>query len=160
MTSIISVAQGAKHTILMVCLPGMIYPLFCGIGALLSGSIPAYLNPFFQLVGYSLLIIVLAVCAFISYGDIRALYHEDTEQSSTPSFTLFAGRYRLTLREREILLLLMDSLSSAEIASQLFISEKTVRNHISNMLAKTSSESRTVLVRRARESADSKIPAV
>ncbi len=42
----------------------------------------------------------------------------------------------LTPREREVFLLLIDNKSTKEIASILRISEKTVRNHISNAMLK------------------------
>lgn len=38
----------------------------------------------------------------------------------------------LTNREREVFELLVQDKTTKEIASQLFVSEKTVRNHISN----------------------------
>ncbi len=42
----------------------------------------------------------------------------------------------LTKREREIFELLVTNKSTKEIANVLFISEKTVRNHISNVMLK------------------------
>ncbi len=42
----------------------------------------------------------------------------------------------LTERERDVFLLLIDNKSTKEIASELGISEKTVRNHISNVMQK------------------------
>lgn len=45
-------------------------------------------------------------------------------------------RSLLTAREREIFNLLIDDLTTKEIAKQLGISEKTVRNHISNTIQK------------------------
>ncbi|MDD6467871.1 MAG: LuxR C-terminal-related transcriptional regulator [Erysipelotrichaceae bacterium] len=42
----------------------------------------------------------------------------------------------LTGREKEIFSLLIRNYSTKEIASQLQISEKTVRNHISNVMLK------------------------
>ena len=42
----------------------------------------------------------------------------------------------LTPREREIFKLLIDNYNTKEIASKLGISEKTVRNHISNVMQK------------------------
>ena len=42
----------------------------------------------------------------------------------------------LTVREREVLALITEGLSNAEIADRLSISEKTVRNHVSNVFDK------------------------
>ena len=42
----------------------------------------------------------------------------------------------LTKREKEIFTLLIQSYTTKEIAKQLYISEKTVRNHISNVIQK------------------------
>lgn len=42
----------------------------------------------------------------------------------------------LTPREREVFELSIQNKSSKQIADELFISEKTVRNHISNVMQK------------------------
>ncbi|TFE00986.1 helix-turn-helix domain-containing protein [Jeotgalibacillus salarius] len=42
----------------------------------------------------------------------------------------------LTKREREVFILLLKDKTTKDIASELFISEKTVRNHISNVIQK------------------------
>lgn len=42
----------------------------------------------------------------------------------------------LTKREKEVFQLLVDNNSTKEIADKLNISEKTVRNHISNVMQK------------------------
>ena len=42
----------------------------------------------------------------------------------------------LTNREKEVFELLIDNKTTKEIANTLFISEKTVRNHISNVIQK------------------------
>ena len=42
----------------------------------------------------------------------------------------------LTARERSVFELLIKNMSTKEIASELGISEKTVRNHISNVMQK------------------------
>ena len=42
----------------------------------------------------------------------------------------------LTKREREVFELLIDNYTTAQIAEKLNISEKTVRNHISNTMQK------------------------
>jgi len=53
----------------------------------------------------------------------------------------------LTPREREILVLVADGNTNAEIAKKLFISEKTVQTHRSNILDKLNIHDRTELVR-------------
>lgn len=49
----------------------------------------------------------------------------------------------LTSREKEIFTLLINNYSTSEIASKLYISEKTVRNHISNVILKLDAKGRT-----------------
>jgi DNA-binding NarL/FixJ family response regulator len=48
----------------------------------------------------------------------------------------------LTGREREVLALLVAGRSNGEIAKELFISDKTVSVHVSNILRKTATSSR------------------
>jgi DNA-binding NarL/FixJ family response regulator len=49
----------------------------------------------------------------------------------------------LTAREREILVLVAQGKANKEIAGELVISERTVRTHVSNILAKLDLSSRT-----------------
>jgi DNA-binding NarL/FixJ family response regulator len=50
---------------------------------------------------------------------------------------------RLTDRERDVLQLLAAGKANADIASELFISVNTVRNHVANVLVKLNAKSRT-----------------
>ena len=59
----------------------------------------------------------------------------------------------LSARERQVLALMADSLSNADIAEQLQISEKTVRNHASNLFDKLGVWSRAQAIVFARERA-------
>ena len=52
----------------------------------------------------------------------------------------------LTNREKEVFLLLIDNLSTKDIALKLGISEKTVRNHISNTMQKLGVKGRSQAV--------------
>jgi NarL family two-component system response regulator LiaR len=49
----------------------------------------------------------------------------------------------LTAREQEVLDLIADGLSNRDIAGKMFISEKTVKTHVSNILSKLHLEDRT-----------------
>ena len=57
----------------------------------------------------------------------------------------------LTDREREILTLIAQSSTNAEIAARLVLSPKTVRNHITNILSKLQVADRTEAILRARD---------
>lgn len=52
----------------------------------------------------------------------------------------------LTKREREVFDLLVENKSTKEIADLLFISEKTVRNHISNVMQRLNVKGRAQAV--------------
>ncbi|GMA60543.1 helix-turn-helix domain-containing protein [Alicyclobacillus fastidiosus] len=52
----------------------------------------------------------------------------------------------LTNREREVFELLVQDKTTKEIAAQLFVSEKTVRNHISNVMKKLNVKGRSQAV--------------
>ena len=52
----------------------------------------------------------------------------------------------LTLREKEVFLLLIQNKNTTDIANELNISEKTVRNHISNVMQKLSVKGRASAV--------------
>jgi DNA-binding NarL/FixJ family response regulator len=49
----------------------------------------------------------------------------------------------LTPREREILQLLADGMSNADVAQRLFISQETVKSHVRHILAKLEADTRT-----------------
>ena len=52
----------------------------------------------------------------------------------------------LTNREKEVFSLLVKNYTTKEIAEKLYISEKTVRNHISNVMQKLEVKARTSAV--------------
>lgn len=58
----------------------------------------------------------------------------------------FQAKPLLTKREREVFELLVQDKTTKEIASELFISEKTVRNHISNAMQKLGVKGRSQAV--------------
>ncbi len=59
----------------------------------------------------------------------------------------FIKIYRVGKREQEILHLVLLGMNNKEIADRLFISESTVRNHISNIYQKTGANNRIELIK-------------
>jgi LuxR family transcriptional regulator of spore coat protein len=56
------------------------------------------------------------------------------------------SKFLLTHREREVFELLVQDKTTRDIAQLLFISEKTVRNHISNVMQKLNVKGRSQAV--------------
>ncbi|MDN5919452.1 MAG: response regulator transcription factor [Pseudonocardia sp.] len=67
----------------------------------------------------------------------------DAPSAATPPS---AALTELTPREREVLVLMGKGLTNSEIASDLFLSEATVKTHIGHVLAKTGSRGRVQAV--------------
>ena len=58
----------------------------------------------------------------------------------------FSKMYGLSPREKEVFSLIKEGRSNLEIASDLYISENTVKFHIKNILKKTMCSNRTELI--------------
>jgi DNA-binding NarL/FixJ family response regulator len=58
---------------------------------------------------------------------------------------------QLSEREREVLRLAAEGRANADIARRLFLSEKTVRNHVSSIFTKLGVTDRAAAVARARD---------
>ena len=57
----------------------------------------------------------------------------------------------LTSREFEVLELIVEGLSNKEIAAQLFVTESTVKTHVSNILIKLDAKRRTEAIQKAKQ---------
>lgn len=77
---------------------------------------------------------------------LEYFYRLPEPTGSPPSLEKFE-HYKITEREREIILLLKQGLTYKEIGEQLFISANTVNNHVAKIYSKTGAGNRFQLVR-------------
>ena len=69
---------------------------------------------------------------------------EYVDPALTPALISGKGQTdMLTARERQILQLLADGMSNAEVAAKLFISQETVKSHVRHILTKLEADTRT-----------------
>jgi DNA-binding NarL/FixJ family response regulator len=73
----------------------------------------------------------------VSAGDVYV------DPALMPAFLPGKGEDMLTAREREILQLLADGMSNADVAAKLFISQETVKSHVRHILTKLEADTRT-----------------
>ncbi len=76
----------------------------------------------------------------VLHPQVAARLVQELRAGSKENASLFIT---LSEREREVLRLIADGLKNAEIASRLFISERTVKSHINNILSKLHVADRT-----------------
>ncbi len=103
----------------------------------------------------STLIALVAVATVLFAATIIAFYHllvrlypaqiaaPKTEQER---FEEFAATYGISVREREVLRLVLAERTNAEVASTLFITEGTVKYHVHNLFKKTGCTNRRELI--------------
>ncbi len=94
---------------------------------------------------------VAAGDALIDPSVTRKVMAEFTRLAATRSQPQSVLPEPLTDREAEILQLLADGLTNRQIAERLFLAEGTVKNYVSNILAKIGARDRTQAALRARE---------
>ncbi|MBF6190349.1 MULTISPECIES: response regulator [Nocardia] len=93
--------------------------------------------------------VVTAGDALLSPGVTRTLIAEFSARAKTPPPSTLA---ELTDREREVMTLVAEGLTNAEIAERLYLSPATARTHVSRILTKLQARDRTQLVVMAYES--------
>ncbi|SFA88094.1 two component transcriptional regulator, LuxR family [Lentibacillus halodurans] len=78
--------------------------------------------------------------------EYRRLAHENAATVAETAIEYHKPLHLLTRRECEVLQLLADGKSNRGVAERLYISEKTVKNHVSNILQKMNVNDRTQAV--------------
>jgi DNA-binding NarL/FixJ family response regulator len=86
--------------------------------------------------------------AIFGPGVARRLMRFFDDPTPPPVRSLFPG---LTERETEVLALIAQGMTNQQIADRLFVSVKTVRNHVSNVLSKLQVADRAQAALRARD---------
>ena len=103
------------------------------------------------------LVALVAVAAVLFAATIFAFYHlflqlyparPTPQKSEQDRFEEFAAAYGVSVREREVLRLVLAERINAEIAGELFVTEGTVKYHVHNLLKKTGCNSRRELIER------------
>lgn len=93
-------------------------------------------------------------CIWVIFGEGSDGEREEEEREEEPTLEDYRERLQelgLTRRETEVSLLVIQGLSNGEIAQELFISETTVKKHLSNVFAKLEIGSRDELRKRCRD---------
>jgi DNA-binding CsgD family transcriptional regulator len=98
---------------------------------------------------------LVAVAAVLFAATIFAFYHlflrlyparPARPKSEQQRFDEFAAAYGISVREREVLRLVLTERTNAEIAGKLFVTEGTVKYHVHNLFKKTGCNSRRELI--------------
>lgn len=113
----------------------------------------------FQLSTYSItrgnltIEIVIAFVALLSFF-VGVYFNKKRARSTTTKPTVDTQKIKaleITEREYEVLVLIAKGLSNKEIANELFLSESTIKTHVSNLLVKLNAKRRTQAVQIAKK---------
>ena len=104
--------------------------------------------------------VIVAIVAFIFFF-VGLYFNNQAQKKPVPATTEPSGtspidydqikKVGLTQREHDVLVKMADGLSNQEIAEQLFLSESTVKTHVSNILFKLDAKRRTQAVQAAKK---------
>ncbi len=87
-----------------------------------------------------------AVVVFLQVFQILYIPQAERQMSEREKFYRFSAQHDLSVRERDMLRLILEDKTVAEIADALSISENTVKYHIKNILQKTGYKTRKDLI--------------
>lgn len=93
-------------------------------------------------------LVFFGIGIFISRKYLPVIKKEPVNRELDPEQVNKLG---LSRREYEILQLINDGLSNQQIAAKLFVSENTVKKHVSNLFLKLDVQRRTEAIKKAKE---------
>ncbi|WP_422861712.1 response regulator transcription factor [Flagellimonas sp. W118] len=102
-------------------------------------------------IAIELVIAVIAVIFFIIgiYINKKSGGHYSTKSATIDSEKI--NKLGISNREYEVLLHISVGMSNKEIADKLFISESTIKTHVSNLLVKLDAKRRTQAIQKAKD---------
>ncbi len=113
----------------------------------------------FQLSTYSIISgdldveFLIAFVAVLSFF-VGIYFNRKSKKSSSEAQTIDHKKIKqleITDREYEVLELISQGLSNKEIGQKLFLSESTIKTHVSNLLVKLNAKRRTQALQKAKE---------
>ncbi len=129
-------------------------PLFACVGLMISRAVEAVVSVISMSIDISITtqliitaLIYLPLIILFMIMTTRRTEPVKAELTDEQKFAIFSDHYGFTAREAEVFRGLTAGLTDDEIAANCFISKNTVRFHVSNILKKTETASRTEAVR-------------
>ncbi len=110
-----------------------------------AGALGAAFLPFTPLIIFCGLIFILVIILFFYLYQRLYISAPNPLEAERRRLEIYAARFKLSQREREILNLIARGLSNSEIAAALYITESTVKFHTGNIFKKTGRGNRTEL---------------
>jgi DNA-binding CsgD family transcriptional regulator len=147
MISLVPLAGRSRRPIVVTSLAAFLLFSFSGLGAFTS-RFYFYADSAFPLTVYIVLVALLLLIFYLS-GSLQPRTAETAAESLPPdALTLeeLTASYDITHRETEVLRLLIEGKSTAEIAEAMSITDKSVRNYISSLMSKTKSNTRGKMI--------------
>lgn len=93
----------------------------------------------------------IAVISLVFFGIGIFISRRYLPAATTKKETIDPKQVGLSKREYEILQLINDGLSNQQIADKLFVSENTVKKHVSNLFLKLDVQRRTEAIKKAKD---------
>ncbi len=103
--------------------------------------------------GPNYIFVIISGCLFILIGFLinRFTYKKAGEEKHRVLNKVLVNKTNLSKQEHKVLILMADGLSNIEIAESLYISESTVKTHVSRILVKLNAKRRTEAVKIGRD---------